>query len=115
MTAVEPKDQQHDPSQDDHHSLGRNTRTVGGLTLVSRVLGLVRDLITVRVFGDTAVGSAFAAAFAIPNMFRRLFGEGALSAAFIPDYTRMSDDDPEKSHAFASLTIGLLALVTGIL
>jgi putative peptidoglycan lipid II flippase len=88
---------------------------VAGLTLVSRVLGLSRDLVTVRVFGDTAVGSAFAAAFAIPNMFRRLFGEGALSAAFLPEYTRMSDDDPGKADAFASLTIGLLALVTGVI
>lgn len=75
----------------------------------------MRDLVTVRVFGDTAIGSAFAAAFAIPNLFRRLFGEGALSAAFIPEYTRLSDDDPEKAHAFASLTIGLLALVTGLI
>ncbi|CAN0600185.1 unnamed protein product, partial [Laminaria digitata] len=42
-------------------SIGRDTRTVAGLTLVSRVLGLMRDLVTVRVFEDTAVGSAFAA------------------------------------------------------
>lgn len=95
--------------------IGKDTRTVAGLTLVSRVFGLVRDLVTVRVFGDTAVGSAFAAAFAIPNMFRRLFGEGALSAAFLPEYTRMADDDPKKADAFASLTIGLLALVTGVI
>lgn len=88
---------------------------MAGLTLVSRVLGLCRDLVTVRVFGDTAVGSAFAAAFAIPNMFRRLFGEGALSAAFLPEYTRMADDDPGKADAFASLTIGLLAMVTGVI
>lgn len=96
-------------------SLGRDTRTVAGLTLVSRVLGLARDLVTVRVFGDTAVGSAFAAAFAVPNMFRRLFGEGALSAAFLPQYTRLADGDSEKADAFASLTIGLLALVTGLI
>lgn len=99
----------------DQAAIGRHTRTVAGLTLVSRVLGLIRDLVTVRVFGDTAIGSAFAAAFAIPNLFRRLFGEGALSAAFIPEYTRLSDDDPERSHAFASLTIGLLALITGVI
>ncbi|MFG0300543.1 MAG: murein biosynthesis integral membrane protein MurJ [Phycisphaerales bacterium JB047] len=96
-------------------SIGRDTRTVAGLTLVSRVLGLVRDVVTVRVFGDTFVGSAFAAAFAVPNMFRRLFGEGALSAAFLPEYTRLADGEPEKADAFASLTIGLLALVTGVL
>ena len=97
--------------------IGKNTRTVAGFTLISRVLGLMRDLVTVRVFGDTAVGSAFAAAFAVPNMFRRLFGEGALSAAFLPEYTRMSDEDvlngQTKADAYASLTVGLLALVTG--
>ncbi len=103
------------PVAAEQDGIGKDTRTVAGLTLVSRVLGLVRDLVTVRVFGDTAVGSAFAAAFAIPNMFRRLFGEGALSAAFLPEYTRMADDDPRKADAFASLTIGLLALVTGII
>lgn len=103
------------PSSADHAEIGSATRTVAGLTLVSRVLGLVRDLVTVRVFGDTAVGSAFAAAFAIPNMFRRLFGEGALSAAFIPEYTRLADSDQDQADAFASLTIGMLALVTGAL
>jgi putative peptidoglycan lipid II flippase len=102
-------------TRSENNTLGKNTRTVAGLTLISRVFGLMRDLVTVRVFGDTAVGSAFAAAFAIPNMFRRLFGEGALSAAFIPEYTRMADDDPSKADAFASLTIGLLAMVTGII
>jgi putative peptidoglycan lipid II flippase len=95
--------------------MGSATRTVAGFTLVSRILGLVRDLVTVRVFGDTAVGSAFAAAFAIPNMFRRLFGEGALSAAFIPEYTRLADTDRDEADAFASLTIGMLTLVTGVL
>ncbi len=96
-------------------SIGSATRTVAGLTLGSRILGLVRDLVTVRVFGDTAIGSAFAAAFAIPNMFRRLFGEGALSAAFIPEYTRLADTDRDAADAFASLTIAMLALVTGVI
>lgn len=77
--------------------LGRAVRTVSGLTLVSRVMGLARDLATVRIFGDTAVGSAFAAAFAIPNMFRRLFGEGALSAAFLPEYARLDENEPEST------------------
>ncbi|MGV6814365.1 MAG: murein biosynthesis integral membrane protein MurJ [Phycisphaerales bacterium] len=107
---------QHDSAKPMHDDgIGKDTRTVAGLTLVSRVLGLCRDLVTARVFGDTAVGSAFAAAFAIPNMFRRLFGEGALSAAFLPEYTRMADDDPGKADAFASLTIGLLAMATGLI
>lgn len=95
--------------------LGRDVRTVSGLTLVSRLTGLVRDLVTVRIFGDGAVGSAFAAAFAIPNMFRRLFGEGALSAAFIPEYSRLTRDEPARADAFCSMTIGLVAVITGLL
>ena len=59
-------------------------RTVSGVTLLSRVGGLIRDVLVNRIFGNGALLSAFMAAFAIPNMFRRLFGEGALSAAFIP-------------------------------
>ncbi len=95
--------------------LGHDVRTVSGLTLVSRVMGLARDLATVRIFGDTAVGSAFAAAFAIPNMFRRLFGEGALSAAFLPEYARLDESEPDAAGAFARLTLLMLALVTGAL
>ncbi|KAA0213456.1 MAG: murein biosynthesis integral membrane protein MurJ [Leptolyngbya sp. PLA3] len=93
-------------------ALGRAVRVVSSLTLVSRIAGLVRDLVSVRIFSDGVVGSAFAAAFAIPNMFRRLFGEGALSAAFIPEYARLSKDDPGVADAFGSLTIALVALVT---
>lgn len=101
-----------EPTASSRHSLGRNVRTVSGLTLLSRLTGLARDLATVRIFGDGAVSSAFAAAFAIPNMFRRLFGEGALSAAFIPEYARLTRDDPDRANAFSSLTIGLVALLT---
>jgi putative peptidoglycan lipid II flippase len=53
-------------------------------TMVSRVLGLLRDQLTAAVFGASAVGSAFILAFQIPNLFRRLLGEGALTAAIVP-------------------------------
>ena len=61
---------------DDHRPLARAVRAVSLVTLLSRVAGLVRNVVVARIFGDTAVGSAFAAAFQTPNMFRRLFGEG---------------------------------------
>jgi putative peptidoglycan lipid II flippase len=102
--------------------VARDAATVSGITLLSRFFGLARDLLTARMFGDTAVGSAFAAAFAIPNTFRRLFGEGALSAAFIPEYTRLADGgggaqgtpEPDADPgAFASRTLVLLTLFTG--
>lgn len=101
------------------------------MTLLSRVGGLVRDVLIGRIFGDTGLASSFAAAFAIPNMFRRLFGEGALSAAFIPEYTRacgpeaatVADrprpgepaDPDHPAGALASLTLLWLGLATGAL
>ncbi|MCK4873451.1 MAG: murein biosynthesis integral membrane protein MurJ [Phycisphaerales bacterium] len=92
------------------------TRVVAGLTLVSRVLGLARDMVCSRVFGVGPVWSSFALAFLIPNLFRRLFGEGALSAAFIPKYTQLLDEDPQAAHRFARLVlivamVGLTAIV----
>lgn len=57
---------------------------VAGATMVSRVLGLVRDMLTAAVFGTSALASAFYTAFTLPNLFRRLLGEGALTAAFVP-------------------------------
>ena len=96
-----------------HRSLAAAVRTVSGLTLVSRVAGLARDLIHARLMGDSAIGSAFMAAWAIPNLFRRLFGEGALAAAFIPEYAQLSKHDPETADRFATLTAAWLTLVTG--
>lgn len=88
-------------------------RIVSGLTLASRFAGLARDVITARLFGDTGLGSAFRAAYAIPNLFRRLFGEGALSAAFIPQYTTLDRTDPKAAGALASLVVAALLAVTG--
>jgi putative peptidoglycan lipid II flippase len=103
-------------SGDHHQALGRAVQAVFSVTLLSRIGGLARDVIVGRLFGDTALGSAFAAAFAIPNTFRRLFGEGALSAAFIPLYTKAArDGDPQRADQFASLTLTWLGLITGLL
>ena len=69
-------------------------KVIAGLTLVSRGLGLIRDAVCAHVLGVGAASSAFWVAFQIPNLFRRLFGEGALSAAFIPvfsDYHHAGD------------------------
>jgi putative peptidoglycan lipid II flippase len=93
------------------------------MTLLSRFGGLAREVLVARIFRDTAIGSAFTAGFAIPNMFRRLFGEGALSAAFIPEYTQAHKSDratdpgsagsvPLSADHFASLTVVWLLLAT---
>lgn len=90
-----------------------HARTVAGLTVVSRFSGLARDAIVSKVFGASPVWSAFVTAFVLPNLFRRLFGEGALSAAFIPAYARLSASDPEKARSLASLIAGGLVVVLG--
>ncbi len=93
-------------------TLARAIRVVSSLTLLSRVLGMIRDIVTARLFGDTAIGSSFAAAFAVPNTFRRLFGEGALAAAFVPEYASLVEQDPRAAGRFASFTVGLIGLAT---
>lgn len=86
-------------------------RLVAGLTVASRVAGLVRDGVLARVLGVGAVSSAFNFAFVIPNTFRRLFGEGALSAAFIPEYARLLKSDSQLARRFASATMAALLVV----
>ncbi|MDA3963217.1 MAG: murein biosynthesis integral membrane protein MurJ [Planctomycetota bacterium] len=84
---------------------------VGGWTLGSRLLGLVRDRFLAGAFGGSLVLDAFLLAFALPNLFRNLFGEGALSAAFLPRYVQQRDTDPSAADAFAGLVLGRLALL----
>ncbi len=66
-------------------------RLIGVLTLVSRILGMVRDIGMATLFGNGMILDAFTVAFRIPNLARRLFGEGALTAAFLPEFVRESD------------------------
>ena len=66
------------------HKLLKSTAIVGSMTLISRVLGLVRDIVLARLFGADAGMDAFFVAFKIPNFLRRLFAEGAFSQAFVP-------------------------------
>lgn len=69
-------------------SLLKNVGTIGGLTMVSRVAGMAREMIFSRVLGANAVTDAWFQAFIIPNVFRRLFAEGAFSAAFVPMFSK---------------------------
>ena len=78
------------------HKLLKNTAIVGGMTLVSRVLGLVRDMVLARWFGANASMDAFFVAFKIPNFLRRLFAEGAFSQAFVPI---ISEYREQRDHA----------------
>lgn len=81
-------------------------------TLVSRILGLVRDALLVAIFNKTIL-DAWYAAFRLPNVFRRLFGEGAFSAGFIPSYIEYKERNDDYSRAH--LTTGVLGLLLLIL
>lgn len=85
---------------------------VSAFTLLSRVTGLLRDALLFASFGRGPITSAFVIGFMVPNLFRRLFGEGALSSAFIPAYADLSRNNPEIARRFASLCIGALLVVT---
>ncbi len=74
----------------------RATSLVGGMTLLSRVLGLTRDVVFARVFGAGLVTDAFFVAFKIPNFMRRLFAEGAFSQAFVPVLSEAKATAPEE-------------------
>ena len=69
-------------------NLLKATGTIGGLTMVSRVLGFARDMIGSRLLGASHANDAFNLAFLLPNIFRRLFAEGAFSAGFVPLFSR---------------------------
>ena len=71
-------------------------------TLCSRILGFLRDIVFFAVLGSSREASAFLIAFALPNLFRRLCGEGALSAAFIPVFAQRYAQQPQTVGDFLS-------------
>lgn len=92
----------------------KSTTTVGAMTLLSRVLGLIRDMVFARLFGATFLMDAFFVAFRIPNIFRRWSAEGAFSQAFVPvfadyDQNRSREDVKELVDRITG-TLGVLLL-----
>src|SRR5215216_1031201 len=97
-------------------STGRSAFFVGAGILISRVVGLVRQRIFAHYFGSSAEGDAFSAAFRIPNFLQNVFGEGALSASFIPVYAKLLAQEDEKEAArVANAIFSILALVTAVI
>jgi putative peptidoglycan lipid II flippase len=99
-------------------SLAHSFTIVGSATLASRITGFVRDMLVAAVLGATAIADAYVAAFLIPNLFRRLVGEGAFNAAYVPIFARrQADGGPRSAEAFAEaalsvfLGLGLLILL----
>jgi putative peptidoglycan lipid II flippase len=99
-------------SAQQEHSLLRSTAVVGSFTGLSRLLGFVREIFMAYFFGTSLAKSAFDVAFRIPNLFRNIFGEGALSAAFIPIYTEtLARDGREKADHLAGQIMTLIGVV----
>ncbi len=87
----------------------KSITTVGGFTLISRVLGFLRDILIAGILGAGAGADAFFVAFKLPNLFRRLFAEGAFSMAFVPMYAgRVEDGGKEQAQAFAEAAFSVL-------
>ncbi|MGV1013740.1 MAG: murein biosynthesis integral membrane protein MurJ [Methyloceanibacter sp.] len=92
--------------------LYRGFATVGAMTVVSRVLGFIRDVGIAAVLGTSSAADAFFVAFRVPNMFRRLFAEGAFDSAFIPLFAkRLHTEGPEAARAFAGQALAGLTLL----
>ena len=93
----------------------RSSMIFSGLTMVSRAMGFVRDLAVSYALGASATfaADAFNTAFAFPNLFRRIFAEGAFAAAFVPAYSKaLEQDGEEKADELAGDAMALLAAVT---
>ena len=89
-----------------------STSKMAGATLISRILGLVREQVMAALFGAGAATDAFAVAYRIPNMLRDLFAESAFSSAFIPVLTRLHNQDPEQAKLLFRSLFLLLGLTT---
>ncbi|MEL6859826.1 MAG: murein biosynthesis integral membrane protein MurJ [Pseudomonadota bacterium] len=98
-------------------SLVRNTLTQGSLTLGSRILGFVRDIMIAAKVGAGPIGDAFVTALILPNLFRRIFAEGAFAQAFVPAYARtLEAEGKEAAEDVARQTMrGLFAVTAGLI
>ncbi|MBR0056619.1 MAG: murein biosynthesis integral membrane protein MurJ, partial [Kiritimatiellae bacterium] len=99
-----------------HGGIAANAAVVAFMTLVSRAGGLVREMLMAHFFGAGVMKSAFDVAYRLPNLFRRLFGEGALSAALIPVYAEVAENDGrDEANKVASAVAGVTVAILGAL
>ena len=96
-------------------NLVKSTGTFGFYTIISRLLGYLRDILIAIFLGTSFLADAFFVAFRIPNTFRRLFAEGTFNAAFVPSYTSELAQGKKKSNIFANEIFNLLFLTLLIL
>lgn len=93
----------------------RALMTVSGFTLFSRILGLVRDMVISHHLGVGARSDAWNSAFQFPNLFRRVFGEGAFNAAFIPLYSDKLEKGEEHAFEYGNRVVVMLAVILGVI
>jgi len=106
-----PKD-----SKPKHPSTGLSAALVAAGILLSRISGLFREAVFAHYFGNSAAADAYRAAYRIPNILQTLFGEGVLSASFIPVYARLiAEGDEKEARRVAGAILSLLALTTSVL
>ena len=100
----------------DQRTFVSHAKLIGFLTFISRIFGMARESVASYFFGAGAIWSAFTVAFTIPNLFRKLFGEGALSAAFIPLYAQqVKHNHPKEAAQFAIASVNLLCTILIVL
>jgi putative peptidoglycan lipid II flippase len=93
-------------------NIARAAGILGSATMLSRIMGMVRDMVVSRLFGAGLATDAFFAAFQIPNMLRRFFAEGALTAAFVPTFSStLTKHGEEKARELANTCFTLLTIV----
>lgn len=94
-------------------SLVRNTLVQSSLTLVSRMLGFFRDVLLAARIGAGPIGDAWTTALMFPNLFRRIFAEGAFASAFVPSYSRtLEAEGPDAAQLVANETLRVLFAIT---
>lgn len=97
-------------------STGRSAFMVGAGILISRLVGVIRQRVFAFYFGNSLAADAFSAAFRIPNFLQNVFGEGALSASFIPVYANLlARKDEKEATRVAGAVLTLLALMTSVI
>jgi putative peptidoglycan lipid II flippase len=93
----------------------RGVLTVGGWTMASRMLGFARDMLIAAMLGAGPVADAFFVALKLPNLFRRLFGEGAFNAAFVPEFTGLlAAEGPQAARQFAIEAFAVMTFWLGV-
>ncbi len=102
-------------SRDARHPLISGARITSLGTLSSRVLGMLRDMATAALLGRGGVSDAFFIAYRFPNLFRRLFGEGAMTASYLPVLTAHLEADRRAARQLASVVVSLLAAGLAVL